>query len=146
MLGHALILGRLLQWMLATDPNMLAATYATFTGSVGAVGLSIFYAVCAVQILAMVALLGLSFVARCHRVGVGVATVAAVLWPVVHFGSGFGSVEAVVLRSRGPVSAELIARFQALNTPVHLAHAVLLLVGLSVLLTLPLIRSTSASR
>lgn len=138
MLGHALILGRLLEWMAVTDPRMLAASYATFAGSAGRLGLSLFYAICAGQILATFALLSLSLITRCHRASVGIATIAAVVWPFVHYGSGFGSVESVVLRSTSPVSPELAARFQALSTPVHVAHAVTLLVALTVLLSIPL--------
>jgi len=138
MLGHALILGRFLEWMLATNPRQFAATYPTFASSVGVPGLWIFYAICGVQVVAALALLALSLGARRHRLAAGVAASAAVLWLMVHYGSGFGAVEAVVLRSTTPVSPEFADRFQALSTPVHLAHASLLLVGLGALLAIPL--------
>jgi len=138
MLGHALILGRFLDWMLATDARQFAATYPAFARSVGARGLGIFYAICGIQVVAALALLALALGARCHRLAAGVAASTALLWLMVHYGSGFGAVEAVVLRSLTPVSPELAGGFLALNTSVHLAHALILLVGLGALLAMPL--------
>jgi len=137
MLGHALILGRLLDWMLAGDPRLLAATYPTFARSAGSTGLTIFYAICGLQIVAVLILLGLASSARRHRLGAAVAASTAVLWPVVHYVSGFGAVEAITLRSVTPVSADVATRFLAWNAPVHMAHAALLLVGLVALLSMP---------
>ena len=138
MLGHALILGRFLDWMLANDPRQLAATYPAFARSAGSGGLTAFYAICGFQVIAALALLAVALGAGRHRLAAGVAAIAAVLWPVVHYGSGFGAVEAVVLRSVTPVSADVAARFLAWNLPVHTAHAVTLLVGLVALLAMPL--------
>jgi hypothetical protein len=138
MLGHALILGRFLEWMLVNDPRQLAATYPAFARSVGSGGLTVFYAICGLQVVAALALLALSLGARRHRLGAGVAAITAVLWPVVHYGSGFGAVEAVALRSVTPASSDVAASFQALNLPVHIAHAATLLVGLGALLAIPL--------
>ena len=65
-----------------------------------------------------------------------IAALAAVLWPTVHYASGFGALEAMVLRSTTPVSPEVASRFLAWNTPVHAIHAVLLVVGLLALLAM----------
>jgi hypothetical protein len=137
MLGHALILGRFLDWMLAGDPRLFAATYPAFARSGGGTGLMAFYAICGLQVVAVLVLLALSLSARRHRLGAGVAAITAVLWPVVHYASGFGAVEAVALRSLTPVAADVATRFLAWNTPVHTAHAALLLVGLVALLAMP---------
>ena len=94
MLGHALILGRFLDWMLAADPRQLAATYPVFRASAGARGLSMFYAICGLQVVACVALLAVALAARCHRVGAGVAALAGILWLAVHYGSGTVDVRA----------------------------------------------------
>ena len=45
MLGHALILGRFLDWMLTGDPRLLATTYPAFARSAGSTGLTLFYAI-----------------------------------------------------------------------------------------------------
>ena len=137
MLGHALILGRFLDWMLASDPRLLAATYPAFARSVGGTGLTVFYGICGLQVVATLVLLALALGVRRHRLGAGVAAITAVLWPVVHYVSGFGAVEAVALRSATPVSTDVAARFLAWNAPVHAVHAALLLVGLAALLAIP---------
>ena len=131
MLGHALILGRFLDWMLATDARQFAAMYPTFARAAGARGLWVFYAICGIQVVAALALLALSVGARSHRLGAGIAASAAVLWIMVHYGSGFGAIEAVVLRST------------TLNASVHLLHASILLVGLGALLAMPLVTGRS---
>ena len=143
MLGHALILGRFLDWMLATDARQFAAMYPTFARAAGARGLWVFYAICGIQVVAALALLALSVGARSHRLGAGIAASAGVLWIMVHYGSGFGAIEAVVLRSTTPVSSELAAGFRALNASVHLLHASILLVGLGALLAMPLVTGRS---
>jgi hypothetical protein len=136
MLGHALILGRFLEWMLVNDPRQLAASYPVFARSAGGVGLTAFYAICGLQVVAALALVALSLGARRHRLAAGIAAAAAIVWPLVHYGSGFGAVEAAVLRSATPVVPEVAARFRVLNLPVHAAHAVTLLVGLVALLAM----------
>lgn len=138
MLGHALILGRFLDWMLATDPRLLASTYPTFASSAGRGGLTLFYAICGLQVVAALALLAVALGARRHRLGAAVAALTAVLWPILHYASGFGGVEAVALRSTTPVAPEVASRFVAWNIPVHAGHAALLLVGLVALLAIPL--------
>lgn len=137
MLGHALILGRLLDWMLVSDPRMLAATYPVFAKSAGQGGLTAFYAICGLQVVAAVVLLGLALITRRHRLAATVAALAAVLWPTVHYASGFGAVEAVVLRGTAPVPPETAAQFLGWNAPLHAFHAVLLVVGLIALLAMP---------
>jgi hypothetical protein len=138
MLSHALLLGRFLDWMLASDPRLLASTYPAFATSAGRGGLGAFYAVCGVQIVAAVILLALALMTRRHRFAAAIAAVAAVLWPTVHYASGFGAVEAAVLRSSAPVAPEVAARFLAQNALVHAIHATLLVVGLIALLAMPL--------
>jgi hypothetical protein len=138
MLGHALVLGPFLDWMLLDDRRGLAASYPAFARSAGRGGLTIFYAICGLQVIAALTLLALALAARRHRVGAAVAALTAVLWIAVHYGSGFGAVEAIALRSATPVSADVAARFVAWNVPVHAAHAATLLAGLAALLAMPL--------
>ena len=143
MLGHALILGRFVDWMLASDRRLLASTYPVFASSAGRGGLTMFYAICGLQVIAALTLLGLALGTRRHRRAATIAALAAVLWPLVHYASGFGALEAVVLRSTTPVPPEVAARFLAWNAPVHAIHAALLLVGLLALLAM---RLTAAPR
>lgn len=53
-------------------------------------------------------------------------------------GSGFGAVEAVARRGVTPASAEVAARFLALNVPLHVVHAATLVGGPEALLGIPL--------
>jgi hypothetical protein len=138
MLGHALILGRFLDWMLTRDPRLLATTYPTFARAAGSTGLTLFYAICGLQIVTALALLALALGVRRHRTGAAIAGLTAVLWPILHYASGFGAVEAVALRSATPVTPEVAARFVAWNAPLHTIHAALLAVGLIALLAMPL--------
>jgi hypothetical protein len=137
MLGHALILGRFLDWMLLSDPRLLASTYPVFAGSAGRGGLGAFYALCGLQVIAALILLALAALTRRHRLAATVAAATAVLWPLVHYGSGFGAVEATVLRGTLPAPPETTAQFLASNAPVHAVHAALLVVGLIALLAMP---------
>jgi hypothetical protein len=147
MLGHALVLGRFLDWMLASDPRLLAASYPTFANSAGRGGLTVFNALCGLQVVAALALLAQALGLRRHRLGAGIAATAAVLWPAVHYGSGFAAVEAAALRSVTPISADVATAFLAWNSRVHTAHTVLLVVGLAALLTIPaVIHRPAASR
>jgi len=59
MLGRALIPGRLLDWLLASDPRLLASTYPAFASSAGRSGLTIFYAICGLQVIGLLALLAM---------------------------------------------------------------------------------------
>jgi glucan phosphoethanolaminetransferase (alkaline phosphatase superfamily) len=138
MLGHALILGRFLDWMLMSDPRLLASTYPAFANSTGSTGLTLFYAICGLQVITALVLLALALGARRHRPGAAIAGLTAVLWPILHYVSGFGAVEAVALRSATPVTSDVAARFLAWNAPVHTIHAALLVVGLIALLAMPL--------
>jgi hypothetical protein len=112
MLGHARILGRFIDWMLATDPRLLASTYPVFASSAGRGGLTMFYAICGLQVIAAPTLLGLALGTRRHLRAATIAALAAVLWPIVHYASGFGALEAMVLRSTTPVPPEVAARFR----------------------------------
>jgi len=146
MVGHALILGRFLDWMLARDPRVLASTYPVFAASAGRAALTVFYAACGLQVVAALAFCALALRARRHRLGASVAAIAAVVWPLVHYGSGFAGVEAAALRSVTPVSTDVAMRFHALNLPVHIAHGVVLLIGLVALLTIPLVATATRTR
>jgi len=64
--------------------------------------------------------------------------VAGALWIVVHYASGFGALEASVLRSASKIPREVVVRFVAWNTPIHFFHAVTLTVALGALLSVPL--------
>ena len=138
MLGHALILGRFLDWILTTDPRLLATTYPTFARSAGSTGLTMFYAICGLQIVTALALLALALGVRRHRTGAALAGLTAILWPILHYASGIGAVEAVALRNATPITPEVGASFVAWNAPLHTIHAALLTVGLIALLAMPL--------
>ncbi len=72
MLGHALILGRFLDRMLASaTPGLLAQTYPVFRGGAG---LDAYYAVAGLQVLSGLAFLLIAIAARRHR---GAAAAAA---------------------------------------------------------------------
>jgi hypothetical protein len=139
MLGHALILGRFLEWMLAAGPPaLLSQTYAVFRAGPGRAGLDAYYAVAGLQALSALAFLLVALAAGRHRTAGVVAGLAGVLWLAVHYGSGFAALEAAVLRSPSAVSLDLAGRFTAWNTPIHLFHAVALAAGLAALLSVPL--------
>ncbi len=139
MVSHALLLGRFLDWLLAPGPGVpFAATYPTFARAAGRSGLIIFYGLCGVQVAAALAFVAIAVGARRHRVAAVIAGVAAVLWPAVHYGSGFGAVEQAVLRSVGEIPGGLAARFVAWNAPIHALHAAILTTGLGALLSVPL--------
>ena len=136
MLGHALVLAPFLDWLTAT-PGLLGRTYPAFRGSAGRTGLAAFYAVAGVQILAGWLFLALALVTRRHRVAAAVAALAGTGWVILHYASGFGALEAAVLRST-TTSADLTRQFVARNAPIHFAHATLLGVALLALLSVPL--------
>jgi hypothetical protein len=64
--------------------------------------------------------------------------VAGAVWLVVHYASGFGALEASVLRSASKVPREVVSRFVDWNVPIHVFHAATLAVALSALLTVPI--------
>ena len=138
-LGHVLLLGRFLDWLLVSGgPGALASTYPVFRGGPGRPGLTIFYAVAAVQVLAGLAFALVSVRAR-QRAALGVlAAAAGVAWPIAHYASGFGAIEARILGSTTPAPADVVIAFLALNAPAHLFHVAALLVALLALLLVPL--------
>ncbi len=139
MLGHALILGRFLDWLLASaTPGLLAQTYPVFRGSAGRAGLDVYYAVAGLQVLAGLAFLSVALGARQHRGAAAVAAVSGSLWVIVHYASGFAGLEASVLRGTAEVTREIRDRFLAWNTPIHVFHAATLAVALGALLSVPL--------
>jgi hypothetical protein len=144
-LGHALLLGRFLDWLLASGgPNVLASTYPVFRQGPGRTGLDIFYAVAGVQVLAAISFAMIA--GRAHR-GRGLAMtagLAALAWPVVHYASGFAAIEAKVLRSATAAAPDVAIAFLAWNGPMHVFHVCVLLVALIALLLVPL-RATSPS-
>ncbi|MGH7314024.1 MAG: hypothetical protein ACREJV_12690 [Candidatus Rokuibacteriota bacterium] len=139
MVSHALVLGRFLDWLVTSGPGVpFASTYPAFAGTAGRSGLALFYGLCGMQVVAALAFLVVAVGARRERVAAAIAGVAAVLWPAVHYGSGFGAVEQAVLRSLGEVSGGLAARFVAWNVPIHVVHAAILTAGLGALLSVPM--------
>ena len=64
--------------------------------------------------------------------------IGAVLWPVVHYASGFGALEAQVLRSTVEVPHAVAESFVRWNGAVHGFHAATLGAVLGVLLSVPL--------
>ncbi|MGH7276514.1 MAG: hypothetical protein ACREIY_05740, partial [Candidatus Rokuibacteriota bacterium] len=89
MLGHALVLGRFLDWLLASaTPGLLAQTYPVFRGGAGRAGLDVYYAVAGLQVLTALAFLAVALVARRHRGAAAVAAVGGSLWVIVHYASG----------------------------------------------------------
>ncbi len=138
MLGHALILGRYLDWMLTSGrARVLAETYPAFRQSAGTLGIDLFYAVAGLQILAGLCFAIVSVKAR-RRVVLGVAIgVTSVLWLIVHYASGFGALEAQIHRSTTEVPMAVAGAFVAWNSRIHLFHAATLFVALSALLALP---------
>jgi hypothetical protein len=138
MLGHALILAQFLDWLVLSGVPALSAAYPTFRGLAGQAGLDAYYAVAGLQVIGTSAFLLMSLVARRHRTAALVAGVAGVLWIVIHYASGFGALEAVVLQGKGPVSPDVAGRFVGWNVPIHIVHAAILAVALGALLTVPL--------
>jgi len=143
-LGHALLLGRFVDWLLISGrANVLATTYPLFRGGDGKIGFDIFYAVAMVQILAAVAFAIVSWVTR-RRWGLGIgAGIAGVAWPIAHYASGFAAVEATVLRSTTPATREIASQFIAWNGEIHVFYVVALLLGLTALLIVPLSRPSN---
>jgi len=143
MLGHALILVRLLDWMLASaTPGLLAQTYPAFREGVGRAGLDVYYVVGGLQVLSGLAFLVVALAARRHRGAAAIAAVCGAAWMVVRYASGFAALEASVLGSTTEVTREVRDRFLAWNAPIHFLHAATLAVALVALLSVPL----SASR
>lgn len=143
-LGHALILGRFLDWLIVSGRGrVLADTYPVFRQGTGSAGLDIFYAIAGLQVLAAVGFAVVSMLRR-RAVGTGLLVgLASLSWPVVHYASGFGAIEAGVLRSTTEAPRHLAEAFVAYNTPVHIFHVTVLVVALGALLAVPLTIDTA---
>jgi hypothetical protein len=138
MLGHALILARFVDWLLLSGTPALSQAYASFRGSAGRAGLDAFYAFAGLQIVGIGAFVLVALAARRHRAAALVAGAAGTLWIAVHYGSGFGALEASVVRSAAGVPREVADRFVGWNGPIHFFHAATLTVALGALLSVPL--------
>ena len=138
MLGHALILARFVDWLLLSETTALRQAYASFRGSAGRGGLNAYYVVAGLQVLGTSVFVLVALVARRQRTAALVAGVTGVLWIVVHYASGFGALEASVLRSATRIPRDVVGRFVSWNTPIHFFHAATLTVALGALLTVPL--------
>ncbi len=138
MLGHALILARFVDWLVLSATPALSQAYPTFRRSTGRSGLDVYYALAGLQVAGTTVFLLVSLVARRHRAAALVAGVAGALWIVVHYASGFGALEASVLRSASKIPREVAGRFVGWNVPIHLFHAMTLVVALGALLSVPL--------
>jgi hypothetical protein len=139
MLGHALVLGRFLDWLLVSGRGaVLAQTYPEFRAGSGSIGLTVFYVLAGLQVLAGLAFFAIAAASRTTVLPGAVVALASVTWPVVHYGSGFGALEAQVLRQAAEAPADVASAFVALNVPVHVAHAAALVTALGALLAIPL--------
>ena len=138
MLGHALILGRFVEFLLTSGTPALGLEYPTFSATAGRGGLTAFYAVCGLQVISVVACLGLAFLAGRARGVAALAAAAGTLWVVVHYASGFGTLEAKVVRATGEVDRDITASFLRLNVPIHFFHPATLTTALGALLAVPL--------
>lgn len=138
-LGHALVLGRFLDWLMVSGrAGVLASTYPVFREGPGRPGLDAFYAIAGLQVIAALAFAVASVTAGRTRWPGVLAGLASVAWPLLHYASGFASVEARVLRSAAPAPPDLAHAFVAWNGPVHFADVAVLLVALAALLAVPL--------
>ena len=139
MLSHALLLGRYLDWLLTSGrARLLAETYPVFARSDGQAGLDAFYAIAGLQVLSGVAFLAVSALARRGAATGAIVGIAAVLWPLVHYASGFGALEAQVLRSSSEVPPAVASVFVRWNGPIHIFHAMTLTAALGALVSAPL--------
>ena len=137
MLGHALILARFVDWLLTAGTPAQGVEYAAFGATVGRGGLTAFYAVCGLQVISVVLFLGLALASGRARGAATLAAAAGVLWLVAHYASGFGALEAKVVRATGAVDPDIAASFLRLNVPIHFFHAAALTTALGALLRVP---------
>ena len=141
-LGHALLLGRFIDWQLTSGrAGVLASTYPVFREGPGRLGLDVFYAIAGIQVLAGLAFAAVSIVERRHPISGLLVGAAAIGWPLVHYATGFAATEARVLRSTVEASREVAAAFVSANAPVHIFHVVALGVAFLALLLVPPRRS-----
>lgn len=139
LVGHVLLLGPYLSWMLsAGKERQLAETYPVFTLSAGGPGLSLYYGVFGLQTLAGLAFLAISIARRRHVLLAAVASLAGPLWEGIHYGSRFSGLERSVLRNVSELPRDIASGFVAWNVPIHVFYAAVLLVALGVLLSVPL--------
>jgi hypothetical protein len=139
-LGHALLLGRFLDWLLVSGKaGVLASTYPVFREGPGRGGLDVFYAIAGLQVLAGLAFFAMSLAQRRRIALPAFAGLASLAWPVVHYASGFAATEARVLRVPTAASRELAAAFVAGNLPVHVFHVAALGLAFLALLIVPLL-------
>src|SRR2546430_1935413 len=116
--------------------------YAAFRATAGRGGLMAFYAVCGLQVIAVVVFLGLALASGRARGAAALAAAAGALWVGAHYASGFGALEAKVVRATSAVPPDIAASFLRLNVPIHFFHSATLATALGALLTVP----RSASR
>ncbi len=139
MLGHALILAPFIDWLLsASSPGVFPRTYPVFRSAAGRTGLNAYYAVAGLQVLAALAFLLVALVRRRHRLAAAVAGAGGAGWVILHYASGFGALEAAVVRSTTDVPGEVARRFLIWNTLIHYVHAAALTLALGALLAVPL--------
>jgi hypothetical protein len=136
MLGHALILARFVDGLATSPSRELALAYPAFRAGAGRPGLDAFYAVCGLEVVAVLAFFALALATGRRAAPAAVAAVAGTLWLVVHYASGFGALEARVLGAAAAPPPEA-ARFVRLNAPIHLLHAALLVTATGALLLVP---------
>jgi hypothetical protein len=140
MLGHALILAPFIDWLLsASAPGLFSRTYPLFRSEAGRAGLNAFYALAGLQALAALAFLLVALVRRRHRWAAIIAAITGTGWVVVHYASGFGALEAAVVRATTEIPSDVVRRFLAWNVAVHYVHAAALTVALGALLSVPLL-------
>ena len=137
MLGHALVLGRFVEWLLTAGAPAHGLLYPAFRATSGRGGLTVFYAVCGLQVISVVAFLVLALASGRARGAAALAAAAGVLWLVAHSASGFGALERKVVLATGEVPVDVSESFLHLNIPIHLFHAATLTAALGALLAVP---------
>ena len=137
MLGHALVLGRFVEWLLTAGAPAHGLLYPAFRATSGRGGLTAFYAVCGLQVISVVAFLVLALASGRARGAAALAAAAGVLWLVAHSASGFGALERKVVMATGEVPVDVSESFLRLNIPIHLFHAATLTAALGALLAVP---------
>src|SRR5439155_15274314 len=80
MLGHALVLGRFVEWLLTAGAPAHGLLYPAFRATSGRGGLTVFYAVCGLQVISVVAFLVLALASGRARGAAALAAAAGVLW------------------------------------------------------------------
>lgn len=145
-LAHALLFGRFLDWLLMSGrARVLSETYPVFRQGPSTPGLEVFYAIASLQVVAGVAFAIVGVVSRRSVSTAILVGLASLSWPVVHYASGFGALEAQVLRSTTEAPQHLAEMFVAYNTSVHLYHAAALIIALGASLAVPLTTRASTN-